>query len=137
MLMRIPPTQMDKMSQESLLSSFFKGGQLVSSFSGANQDKLLDAKDHLQNLQEEYLQDVTENEYMQQYVRKDNDQKQGHGRQKQSNGFVVKGAPWEAPPDTQSTVDFPTFGNGLGSSVPEPPPAQPARPLNSVWGRKH
>jgi len=84
------------------------------------------------------LQDVTESEYMQQYVRKDHDQKQGHGRQKQSNGFVVKGAPWEAPPDTQSTVDFPTFGNGLGSSLPEPPPAQSARPLNSVWGaRKH
>jgi transcription antitermination factor NusA-like protein len=105
--------------------------------SGANQDRVYDARDHLLNLEEEYIQDVNESEYMQQYVRKENDQQQNHGKQKQSNGFVVKGAPWEAP-DTQSTVDFPTFGNGL-SSGSEPPVAQaPAsRPLNSVWGRKH
>lgn len=68
--------------------------------SGADQDKIYDARDHLLNLEEEYIQDVTETEYMQQYVRKDADQKQNKNRQKQNNGFIVKGAPWEAP-DTQ------------------------------------
>jgi hypothetical protein len=106
---------------------------------GAEQDKVFDTKDHLLNLEEEYIQDVTENEYMQKYLKKDSDQKQGNNKQKQNNGFVVKGAPWEAPPDTQSTVDFPTFGNGLASVAAEPqPPVAASRPLNSVWGaRKH
>lgn len=108
--------------------------------SGADQDRVYDARDHLLNLEEEYIQDVTENEYMQQYLRKDADQKKNNNKQKQSNGFVVKGAPWEAPPDTQSTVDFPTFGNGLTSVGEQPAPAvvPNPRPLNSVWGaRKH
>jgi len=107
--------------------------------SGPNPDKLLDVKDHLLNLEEEYIQDVTENDYMKQYLRAD-DQNKSNKQQKQSNGFVVKGAPWEAP-DTQSTVDFPTFGNGLSSSSSEPvapAPAPTPKPLNSVWGaRKH
>jgi hypothetical protein len=102
--------------------------------SGSQQDKILDAKDYLLNLEEEYIQDVTENEYMQQYVRKDNEHKDSRKQQKQNNGFVVKGAPWEAPPDTESTVDFPTFGN---NGLAEPPPPI-SKPLNSVWGaRKH
>jgi hypothetical protein len=69
--------------------------------SGGDQDRVFDARDHLLNLEEEYIQDVTENEYMQKYLRKDADQKQSNHKQKQSNGYVVKGAPWEAPPDTQ------------------------------------
>lgn len=43
-------------------------------------------------MEEEYIQDVTENEYMQKYLKKDSDQNQGNHKQKQSNGFVVKGA---------------------------------------------
>ncbi|XP_021963131.1 vigilin isoform X2 [Folsomia candida] len=111
--------------------------------SGGEQDKVYDARDHLLNMEEEYIQDVTENEYMQKYLKKDSDQNQGNHKQKQSNGFVVKGAPWNAP-DTQSTVDFPTFGNGLASAETEPMPVAAApvapapRPLNSAWGaRKH
>ena len=62
---------------------------------------MLDAKDHLLNLEEEYLQDVSEHEYMNQFVR-DPAQEKGKGsKEKKSNGFVVKGAPWEQPPDTQ------------------------------------
>jgi polyribonucleotide nucleotidyltransferase len=106
--------------------------------SGADEDRVHDAKEHLLNLEEEYIQDVTENEYMQQYLRKDTDQKQSNNKQRQNNGFVVKGAPWEAP-DTQSTVDFPTFGNGLsGSSDSQASGAPSARPINSAWGaRRH
>lgn len=68
--------------------------------SGAEEDKVFDARDHLLNLEEEYIQDVTEHEYMQQFVRKEGNEKENNNKQKQSNGFVVKGAPWEAP-DTQ------------------------------------
>jgi hypothetical protein len=48
------------------------------------------------------LQDVSESEYMNQYVRDPKQEKGGKGsKEKKTNGFVVKGAPWEAPPDTQ------------------------------------
>jgi len=73
--------------------------------SGADQDKVLDAKDHLLNMEEEFIQDVTENEYMQKYLRKDESEKKSK-KDKQTNGFVVKGAPWEAPPDTQVSISF-------------------------------
>lgn len=56
--------------------------------------------------EEEYIQDVTENEYMQQYVRKDNEHKDSRKQQKQNNGFVVQGAPWEAPPDTKVIIHY-------------------------------
>lgn len=72
--------------------------------SGPNEDKVLDAREHLLNLEEEYMQDVTENEYMQRFIKSSG----GGGESKkksenQNNGFVVKGAPWEAP-DTQVIV---------------------------------
>ncbi|CAL8135568.1 unnamed protein product [Orchesella dallaii] len=71
--------------------------------SGPNEDKVLDAREHLLNLEEEYLQDVTESEYMQRFIRSSNAGGESNKKSdKQSNGFVVKGAPWEAaPPDTQ------------------------------------
>jgi len=108
--------------------------------SGPNEDKVLDAREHLLNLEEEYLQDVTETEYMQKFIKSGNEGPQSHRKSdKQNNGFVVKGAPWEAPPDTQSTEHFPTFGNGMGAAAaPAPAPAAPERPMNSAWGgRKH
>jgi hypothetical protein len=135
----------------------------VVTISGSDQDKVYDARDHLLNMEEEYIQDVTENEYMQQYVRKDDSEKKSK-QNKQSNGFVVKGAPWEAP-DTQvclgflvrpllisspselefnristsqSTVDFPTFGNGIenNSEVAAAPVAPAPKPLSSAWGAR-
>jgi len=102
--------------------------------SGNDADLVYDAKDHLQNLEEEYMQDVKENEYMQQFVRdpKQDSKKQTNG--KQSNGFVVQGAPWEKAPDTQSNEEFPSMGNGVGVSGG----GGGARPLSSAWGaRKH
>jgi len=102
--------------------------------SGSIPDRVYDAKDHLLNLEEEYLQDVSETEYMQTFVRDPNlDNKKGGAKENQSNGFVVKGAPWEQPPDTQSNEEFPSFlGNGVSSS------ASSTRPVSSAWGaRKH
>jgi polyribonucleotide nucleotidyltransferase len=99
--------------------------------SGSDPDKVYDAKDHLLNLEEEYLQDVSETEYMQKFVREPNsDNKKGGAKENQSNGFVVKGAPWEQPPDTQSNEEFPSFGNGVSSAS--------VKPVGSAWGtRKH
>lgn len=103
------------------------------SISGNDIDRIYDARDHLLNLEEEYIQDVTENEYMQQFVRDGNQGKETGKKEKQSNGFVVKGAPWEQPPDTQSNEEFPSFGIGVASND-----SSMSRPLSSVWGpRKH
>ncbi|XP_049810317.1 vigilin [Schistocerca nitens] len=77
------------------------------------EDNVIDARDHLLNLEEEYLQDVAENE------RPDNRSIFGHDAEGSSSqggsnpGFVVKGAPWEQrAPDTASTSEFPSFGGG-------------------------
>lgn len=69
--------------------------------SGNDHDKVLDARDHLLNLEEEYLQDVKETEYMQQYVRDPKQDKAKSSSEMKNNGFVVTGAPWEQAPDTQ------------------------------------
>jgi len=97
--------------------------------SGSNGDKVFDARDHLLNLEEEYLQDVKENEFMQQYVRDPKQDKDKASKEKKNNGFVVTGAPWEQAPDTQSNEEFPSMmGNGVSNS----------RPISSAWGaRKH
>jgi len=84
-------------------------------------------------MEEEFLQDVSESEYMQQFVRDPKQDKGGKGsKEKKSNGFVVKGAPWEQPPDTQSTEEFPSMGNGVGSGS-----GGVSKPVSSAWGRKH
>jgi len=68
---------------------------------------------------------------MQQFVRDPSQDKQGGKKEPKSNGFVVKGAPWEQPPDTQSEEAFPSFGNGV-------PTNDSSRPISSAWGaRKH
>jgi len=81
--------------------------------SGAEAD-CEEAKDHLLNLEEEYLQDVTETRA---YDRSEetNNFFGNHNSKANSGGegFVVKGGPWEQrAPDTTSTEDFPTFGGG-------------------------
>ncbi|XP_013786055.2 vigilin-like [Limulus polyphemus] len=76
-----------------------------------------DCKDHLLNLEEEYLQDITENEFMLQYLSptarsSGEDFTQNKGEAKD---IIIKGGPWEQSqnaPDTTSTQEFPTFGSG-------------------------
>ncbi|XP_054285585.1 LOW QUALITY PROTEIN: vigilin [Macrosteles quadrilineatus] len=80
--------------------------------SGAEAD-CEEAKDHLLNLEEEYLQDVTETSYGRPEETNNffgnNNSKAGGAKE----GFVVKGGPWEQQaPDTTSTEDFPSFGGG-------------------------
>lgn len=111
-----------------------------------SEDNVLDCKDHLLNLEEEYMQDVSENEMMQQYLRpasrEDNGQRNrsGHG-----HGFMVRNAPWSAAaPDTSSTADFPGLGAPRRTAAPveaaEPAAAAaapaPAAKYAVSWGPK-
>ena len=102
-------------------------------FSGRNSDTVVvkgntqaqvdDACDHLKNLEEEYLQDVVDKEaYSHPSRHSGGNEANTNG---QSKGFVVRGAPWEAPqsgansraplnpdepvPDTSNMEDFPTI----------------------------
>lgn len=91
-------------------------------------------KDHLLNLEEEYLQDVSETPkqsgnvtYENLFESAMNNAKSGGGGGGKS-GFVLKGAPWERAPNKDSQIDFPDFGlGGTASNVKETPS------LASAW----
>ncbi|XP_041976897.1 vigilin [Aricia agestis] len=103
-----------------------------------DEDNVLDAKDHLLNLAEEYLQDVVDR-YQRPAapsldfgeVLSGESASSGVGTQN-SAGFVVKGGPWEQrAPDTASTHDFPSMPSGP-RAAPAPAPAAPSAP--AAWG---
>ncbi|CAK1581897.1 unnamed protein product [Parnassius mnemosyne] len=100
-----------------------------------DEDNVLDAKDHLLNLAEEYLQDVVDR-----YQRPAapslgdfGDVLSGENTAPSSGtpastGFVVKGGPWEQrAPDTASTHEFPTM-----PGAPAPAPTSAHAP--AAWG---
>lgn len=101
-----------------------------------SEDAVSDAKDHLLNMEEEYLQDVVD---MAPAPQSSNDfsavletafsyNRGGDGKKE---GFVVQGAPWEKKnkkaPNTASHEDFPDFG--IPSVVRE-------TPITSAWGQR-
>ncbi|XP_042234128.1 vigilin-like [Homarus americanus] len=76
-----------------------------------------ECRDHLLNLMEEYMQEISEIEEMEVYIA----QKPGHGGgpgnanpggpKKHEQGFVVSGAPWtQEAPNMDSSEDFPSMG---------------------------
>lgn len=85
---------------------------------GSSEQVVEDACDHLLNLEEEYLQDITDKDAYRHpsNVADENAQNKTNGH---SNGFVVSGAPWEASkkgakshydaPDTANMDLFPTI----------------------------
>jgi hypothetical protein len=100
---------------------------------GQSQENVDDAIDYLKNLEEEYLQDVTEkDQYAHPSSRGAADEAGGrHSNGVNSKGFVVRGAPWEngqngphaaepvVMPDTANIDDFPMIsavGGPNGSS---------------------
>lgn len=99
--------------------------------SGA-EDSVFEAKDHLLNLEEEYLQDVVEQDYRNQFASPYSTTNESPGRtERGSNGFIVQGGPWEqqqAAPNTASVTEFPSF-RGRGE---EPQ----ASPVAGVWGSR-
>lgn len=94
-------------------------------FVSGSEENVLDCKDHLLNLQEEYMQDVTEKELMEQYRHPPSRGGDGGGPgHRDPRGFVVRNAPWSSPvPDTSSEADFPDF-----LAVTAKPVAQTAAP---------
>lgn len=99
-------------------------------------DAVSEAKDHILNLEEEFLEDLVDN--VPSHTNKFSTALENAMQKKSSNnekGFVVQGAPWTMPkgnkhaPNTQSQEDFPTFGgpqNAAGGDTPN---------LSSVWGQ--
>ncbi|KAL8583524.1 hypothetical protein ACOMHN_054840 [Nucella lapillus] len=77
------------------------------------EDLVFDCKEHLLNLQEEYLQDVVDQEYLHDLQRPPSKSHDDWPRRhNDTQGFVVRNAPWHASaPDTASTEEFPSFGN--------------------------
>jgi len=90
------------------------------------EDDAMDCKDHLLNLEEEYMQDVDEREDMKKYMRHEETNTESKNENRQQAGFTVVGAPWSAPagptpdnaPNMTSTDDFPSFGETSNSSMP-------------------
>lgn len=87
-------------------------------------------KDHLLNLEEEYMQDVSEVPVKTGNVTYENLFETAMKSAKATgnkSGFVVQGAPWERAPNKDSQIDFPDFGLGAASSVKD------NTPLASAW----
>jgi len=84
---------------------------------GDSQDAVDDAIDYIKNLEEEYLQDVIDKEAYTHPSRTNNVEPSTNGN---SQGFIIRGAPWEQAPDTSNMEDFPTItsavtGSGAGA----------------------
>lgn len=88
-------------------------------------------KDHLLNLEEEYLQDCNEQPKTSSNVTYENlfenVMKSSHNERKE--GFVVQGAPWERAPNKDSQVDFPDFGLSSNTTKQNEPS------LASAWNQ--
>jgi len=87
--------------------------------SGTKEEAVLDAVDHLRNLEEEYMQDHVERHA---YEHKAASTKAPKVEQ---SSFQIKNAPW----DMNSASDFPTMGNMESQS------GQSANGGGMVWGR--
>ena len=85
-------------------------------------DNVQDCIDHLKILEEEYIQDVADKEWMKQYEKPNRalDNKESGKDSKQ--GFYVAKAPW----DVSSSEAFPSLGGGAGVAS-KPPTWGPAR----------
>jgi hypothetical protein len=91
---------------------------------GNSEDAVLDAVDHLRNLEEEFMQDYVERG---QYDRSQQHQQQQHQQQgaKQAS-LTITNAPW----DVNSATDFPSMAAGEGGS------SGGNSTTPGVWGRK-
>jgi len=97
-----------------------------------SEEAVSDAKDHLLNLEEEFLQDVIDMPGPREVTNDFStvlESAMNHRTKKE--GFVVQGAPWEKKnkkaPNTASHEDFPDFGLGA---------APRDTPISSAWGQR-
>jgi len=79
------------------------------------EDGVLDCKDHLLNIQEEYLQDAIDKAMLEEYEKPPSrSAEKSLAKNATSDGFkVVKGAPWQGASDEAA---FPTLGGGSTTS---------------------
>merc|ERR1719412_583800 len=85
---------------------------------GHDQDSVLDCRDHLLNIAEEYEQEVIDKEALDAYLKPAS--RGNEAQEKKANkgkGFEVTKAPWHGPTDDA----FPTLGGGPGGAVAAPP----------------
>lgn len=94
----------------------------IITITGAEED-CLDCHDYLMAIEEEFLQDVIDQEYLEN-LKAPPARAEVNGAPKESKGFFVKDAPWDKVPDTASTEEFPSFG-----TVVTPKPSQAWGPL--------
>jgi len=87
-----------------------------------DEDAVLDCIDHLKIIEEEFIQDAADNDWMRQYE-KPTRQVDNKDSNKDQKGFYVAKAPW----DVSSSEAFPSLGGGGGSSASSKPP---------TWGPK-
>lgn len=97
-----------------------------------SEEAVSDVKDHLLNLEEEFLQDVIDMPAPREITNDFSavlETAMNHKTKKE--GFVVQGAPWEKKnkkaPNTASHEDFPDFGLGA---------APRDTPISSAWGQR-
>nr|XP_022901402.1 vigilin [Onthophagus taurus] len=104
------------------------------------EDNVLEAKDYLLNMEEEYLQDVADQEHRDSYrptfSTLGDSFVGGRSNGRDNNGFVVQGGPWEqqraaaVAPNTASVTEFPTFGNRNAIEEPQ------ITPVAGAWGSR-
>merc|ERR1719203_1594655 len=88
-----------------------------------DEDNVMDCRDHLKMIEEEFIQECADREWMSQYekpTRAVDNKETG----KKPGGFVVSKAPW----DVSSSEAFPSLGGGQSSG-----PTSSAPP---AWGPK-
>ena len=85
-------------------------------------DNVQDCIDHLKIMEEEYIQDVADREWMKQYEKPTRAVDNKDSGKDASKGFYVAKAPW----DVSSTEAFPSLGGG-GGATSKPPAWGPAR----------
>lgn len=92
------------------------------------QDKVEECIEHILNLEEEFMQDISEQEENRRHQAP-----RGNQRSNQRNGggghnqpFMVRDAPWHQQVDTNNMEDFPSLGNQ----------SQPSNQGPSAWGRR-
>ncbi|KAL1462767.1 hypothetical protein WDU94_014576 [Cyamophila willieti] len=94
------------------------------------EDDVLDAKDRLLNMEDEFLQDLEHRSEVEppRSAHTDNAYANQNGNHNDAPGFVVKGGPWEQKaPDTASTQDFPSIGGGSSEITSNNVPWGPRR----------
>ncbi|KAK9747025.1 KH domain [Popillia japonica] len=93
-------------------------------------ENVQDAKDHLLNLEEEFMQDVIdlENRHPPSYTFNNVVESSSNRSNNRGDGFYVQGGPWEQrAPNTASVTEFPSFGS-RNHEEPQVPP------MASAWG---